>query len=147
MNKILFFSLIDLEVSFEHETSSYHWSAPVLGFDVNDDQYVAFHTPPFPYHIHGPTTVNVVLKQDQRTLEPLKFEYIPPSNLKKIPLPFWSILSLLSVLCRRCQHYGDLAEQTTLTTRILSHLCPMEMDEGQDTGEQSVDISKFNFIW
>ena len=145
-NKIIFFFLTDLEVSFEYETPQYHWSAPVLGFDINADQYVAFHTPPVPYPIHRPITVNIVLKQDQRTLEPLKFEYLPRSNLEKIPLLFQSIISLLSVLCRRCQYYGDLAEQTTLTTRILSNLCPMEMDAGEDTGEKSVDISKFNFI-
>ncbi len=74
-----FYLSIDLEVTFEYDTSDHHWSAPVLDLEVND-QMISFRTPTFPFQIDSRTTVNVILKQRKRTFEPLQFDYISIGN-------------------------------------------------------------------
>jgi hypothetical protein len=70
-------------VTFEYDSLDDHWSDPVLDLEVKD-QMVSFRTPRFPLPIDICTTVNVVLKQRTRILEPLKFDYIPIGNKKII---------------------------------------------------------------
>jgi len=43
---------------------------------------VSFRTPSFPFPIELCVTVDVILKQSKRTLEPLKFAYISIGNKK-----------------------------------------------------------------
>jgi len=70
-------------VTFEYDSPDGHWSEPVSNLEVID-QMVSFRTPSFPSHIDSVTTVNVVLKQRKRILEPLTFSYIPIGNNKII---------------------------------------------------------------
>ncbi|CAF1026866.1 unnamed protein product [Rotaria sordida] len=66
----------ELQVMFEFDGSTDHWSTSVLDLDVKD-QMVSFRTPYFPLSINRTTTVNIILKQEKRVLEPLTFNYIP----------------------------------------------------------------------
>ncbi len=70
-------------MTFEYDSPDNHCCEPVLDLEVND-QMVSFRTPRFPFPIDSCTTVNVVLKQRTRILEPLKFVYIPIGNNKII---------------------------------------------------------------
>ncbi len=73
--------MLDLQVTFEYDAPNIHWSKPVLDLEVID-QMVSFRTPNFPFPIDSCTTVNVILKQKKRDLEPLKFDYFPIGNKK-----------------------------------------------------------------
>ncbi len=80
--KIDFYSSIELQVSFEYDTPLNHWSEPVLDLEVKD-QMVSFRTPRFPFSIDQCITVDIVLKQKRRSVEPMKFDYIPSGNQEK----------------------------------------------------------------
>ncbi len=94
--------MIDLQVTFEYDTTDIHWSAPVLDLEVNDPM-ISFRTPSFPFTIYSPTTVNVVLKQEKRTFEPLQFDYISTSNSKKNQRFILINIFFLLVGCPQCQ--------------------------------------------
>jgi len=75
------FLLIELQVTFEYDTSEVQWSASVVDLEVKD-QMVYFKTPSFPYSITELTPVKIIFRQRKRILEPLEFSYLPICNLK-----------------------------------------------------------------
>jgi hypothetical protein len=77
INMLFFF--IDLQVTFQYTTPNVTWSESVLDLEVKE-QMVSFRTPRFPFPIDDFTTVNVILKQKKRVLEPLTFNYTAISN-------------------------------------------------------------------
>ncbi|CAF4499200.1 unnamed protein product [Rotaria sp. Silwood2] len=72
----------ELQVTFEFDGPTDHWSASVLELEVKD-QMVSFRTPYFPFSIDKTTTVNIILKQEKTLLEPLTFDYIPRVHCPK----------------------------------------------------------------
>lgn len=102
---IFLFFWIDLQVTFEYDTpDGNHWSESVTDLEVKD-QMVSFRTPRFPFPIDTFTTVDVILKQRKRTLEPLKFAYISIGNKKIIFCPLFQIIfyfSTMSTMSKKC---------------------------------------------
>ncbi|CAF3931194.1 unnamed protein product [Rotaria sp. Silwood1] len=66
----------ELQIKFEFDGPIGHWSASVIDLEVID-QMVSFRIPYFPYSIDKTITVNIIIKQEKRDLEPLTFNYIP----------------------------------------------------------------------
>ncbi len=93
-------------MTFEYDSAVHHWVEPVLDLEVKD-QMVSFRTPSFPYSIDSCTTVNVVLKQRTRILEPLQFVYITIGNKKNniisiVPNTFFSCCRKMSTMSKKC---------------------------------------------
>ncbi len=97
-------------MTFEYDSPYGHWSEPVLGLEIID-QMVSFRTPSFPFPIDSVTTVNVVLKQRKRILEPLTFNYIPIGNNKIILFPLFQIVfpcfSTMSTMSKKCDNQSN----------------------------------------
>jgi hypothetical protein len=68
-----------LKITFECNTLQ--WSALVAAHDIEvKDQMVAFKTPCFPFSIIELTPANIILQQEKRMLEKLKYFYVPKCN-------------------------------------------------------------------
>ncbi|CAF4231048.1 unnamed protein product, partial [Adineta steineri] len=64
-----------LKITFECDTSKGRWSQPILEVNIKD-RIISFKTPIFPYPDEESKVVDIVLRQDTRDLETLKYYYI-----------------------------------------------------------------------
>ncbi len=80
--------MIELIVTFECDTSHGHWSQQVVDVDIKD-RMVSFKTPIFPYSFDMTMPVDVILRQNNRIIETIKYFYLATRNLKN---NFWIFL-------------------------------------------------------
>ncbi|CAF1451012.1 unnamed protein product [Adineta steineri] len=64
-----------LKITFECDTSKGRWSQPISEVNIKD-RIISFKTPIFPYPDEESKVVDIVLRQDTRDLETLKYYYI-----------------------------------------------------------------------
>lgn len=87
---------------FKYDTSDIHWEASVLNLEVKD-QMISFRTPTFPYSIDTCITVNIILRQRRRVLDPLTFDYIPIGNKNQFIILYLSLIfSTMSSMSNTC---------------------------------------------
>ncbi|CAF3316721.1 unnamed protein product [Rotaria socialis] len=68
----------NIQVMFESDTDDIHWQPPALAIDVEvKGQMVSFKTPYFPFQIDKLVPVKIILRQNERILEPLRYFYVP----------------------------------------------------------------------
>jgi hypothetical protein len=72
----LFSYLSDLQVIFEGDTSLGRWSQSVVDLEIKD-RMISFKIPKFPYPIKKATSIDIILRQDDRILGVLKYSYLP----------------------------------------------------------------------
>jgi hypothetical protein len=80
--------LIELKVLFECDIPDGHWSQTVVDFDIKD-RMVSFKTPTFPYLFDKTKAVDVILRQDNRIIDTIKYFYLATSKLKNILIRFF----------------------------------------------------------
>ncbi|CAF3425593.1 unnamed protein product [Rotaria sp. Silwood2] len=67
----------ELQITFECDLPNNHWSESIGNIDIKD-RMISFKTPKFPYPFEMIQSVNVILKQSNRTLGTLTYHYMSP---------------------------------------------------------------------
>ncbi len=75
--------LIELKVLFECDIPDGHWSQAVVDLDIKD-RMLSFKTPALPYPFDVTQAVDVILRQDNRIIETIKYFYLATRKLKNI---------------------------------------------------------------
>ncbi|CAF4035794.1 unnamed protein product [Rotaria magnacalcarata] len=91
----------NVQVTFESDTDDIHWQPPALAIDVEvKGQMVSLKTPCFPFQIDKLVPVKIILRQNERILEPLRYFYVPSlqcqtcqAKMMKYPDPFVRTIS------------------------------------------------------
>ena len=73
------FSSIELQVNFQSTIFGTLWSVPVAELDLKD-RMLAFKTPKCPNQLKEILPVDVIIRQGNRTIDTVKYFYIPKSN-------------------------------------------------------------------
>lgn len=68
--------LIDLQITFECDTSQARWIQPVDDFKIKDS-LISCKIPIFPYPIRHATSVDIILRQKNYLIGVLKYSYLP----------------------------------------------------------------------
>jgi hypothetical protein len=71
--------LIELKVTFQCEIPGGQWLEVIVDLDVKD-RIVSFKTPMFPYQVDEIKAVDVIIQQDSRDIQTIKYYYLATRN-------------------------------------------------------------------